>query len=143
MTEDVGLEEIRALLSELGRRLASRGVEGDIRVVDGAAIAFSGNVRHAPSRVRVRREVGLSTKSRGKRDFWCGTRLLYPAIQVRVTPRTPSPSRSERDTPTNRTAASDVCQRNRYSWEVAASAMTAPASAGVYAAAHAPDVREM
>lgn len=45
MTDDFGIEEIRALLAKLGTRLAARGIDGDIRIVGGAAIAFTGSTR--------------------------------------------------------------------------------------------------
>lgn len=45
MNKDFTLDEIRELLGELGERLQANGITATIRLVGGAAIAFSGNDR--------------------------------------------------------------------------------------------------
>lgn len=45
MNNDFTLDEIRELLGELGAQLQANGITATIRLVGGAAIAFSGNGR--------------------------------------------------------------------------------------------------
>ncbi|NUP73317.1 MAG: hypothetical protein HOQ07_01485, partial [Sinomonas sp.] len=45
MSRDFGRDEVRALLGELGRRLEARGIRADVRLVGGAAVAFTGSTR--------------------------------------------------------------------------------------------------
>ncbi|MGP9787274.1 DUF6036 family nucleotidyltransferase [Glutamicibacter sp. 287] len=45
MSKDFTIDEIRELLGELGSRLRAKGITPTIRLVGGAAIAFTGNER--------------------------------------------------------------------------------------------------
>lgn len=45
MSREFTGDEIRALLAELGRRLRDRGIDADLKLVGGAAVAFTGSHR--------------------------------------------------------------------------------------------------
>ncbi|GAA3307123.1 hypothetical protein [Glutamicibacter nicotianae] len=51
MNKDFTLDEIRELLGELGARLQANGITAMIRMVGGAAIAFSGNDRRVTQNI--------------------------------------------------------------------------------------------